>query len=92
MAYEKPVIAADTPECRGPVDEGRNGYLVPPRNSKALAAAIKKIMSDSALRAKMGRESLEKIHKEFDDEIVFGSLIEDVLFPLASAKSGLKVN
>jgi glycosyltransferase involved in cell wall biosynthesis len=83
MAYGKPVIAADTPECRGPVEDGRNGYLVPPRDASALTAAIEKIMTNPKLSSGMGRHSLMKMRKEFDDRAVFGMLIDEVLSPAA---------
>ncbi|HAM35966.1 MAG TPA: hypothetical protein DEB40_10920 [Elusimicrobia bacterium] len=87
MAYGKPVIAADTPECRGPVETGRNGYLVPPRDGEALARAIEKITADPELLLSMGRESLQRMRQEFDDQIVFNKLINDVLLP-CSATAG----
>jgi len=81
MAYGKPVIAADTPECRGPVKNGYNGYLVPPRNSKALALAIEKIVSNPALSREMGKHSLTRMQNLFDDKLVFTALIREVLLP-----------
>lgn len=66
MALGKPVIAADTDDCRGPVEPGRNGYLVPARDARALAEAIAKIIEDDRLRAEFGRRSLEKVRSEFD--------------------------
>jgi len=51
MAMGKPVITTDTPDCRGPVEEGKNGYLVPVKDSKSLADAIEKlIMVDELVR------------------------------------------
>lgn len=81
MAYGKPVIAANTPECRGPVEDGRNGFLVEPKDSAALAQAIEKIITQPDLSEKMGACSLARMHAEFDDQIVFGTLIDEVLFP-----------
>ena len=80
MAYGKPVVAADTPECRGPVEDGRNGYLVPPRDAAALASAIEKIASDPEAARLMGEHSLLRMRTEFDDRVVFGSLMDEVLF------------
>src|SRR6185503_15073416 len=57
MAMGKPVIAADTVDCRGPVDPGKNGLLVPPRDSAALADAIDRLVSDAAMRREFGLES-----------------------------------
>lgn len=84
MAYGKPVIGADTPECRGPVEDGRNGYLVPPRDAPALAKAIEKIATDPELSRRMGQHSLTRMKTEFDDQVVFRTLIDEVLFPDAT--------
>lgn len=81
MAYGKPVIAADTDECRGPVDEGKNGFLVPPKNAEALADAIYKIATNSELAHIMGQNSLEKMKNEFDDQVILSMLIDEVIFP-----------
>ena len=70
MALGKPVIAADTDECRGPVDDGRNGFLVPARDASALAQRIVRILDDDDLYEKFGRRSLERIRNEFDDRVV----------------------
>jgi len=66
MARGRPVIAADTEDCRGPVEHGRNGYLIPPKNPHALAETIEKIMTDRELAKQFGRRSLEKVRAEFD--------------------------
>lgn len=78
MAQGKPVIAADLPDCRGPVEDGRNGYLVPPRDSQALAQAIAHIMGDVELRQQFGQYSRQKIEREFDDQLVVARLIAEL--------------
>jgi glycosyltransferase involved in cell wall biosynthesis len=70
MALGKPVIGADTPLCRGPVADGVNGFLVPPRDANALAARLAQLLADDALRARFGAASLERIRAEFDDRLV----------------------
>ncbi|MBV5278116.1 MAG: glycosyltransferase, partial [Campylobacteraceae bacterium] len=52
--------------CRETVDQGINGFLVPPYNASALADAIKKLLDDPDLRSRMGRAGREKALKEFD--------------------------
>ena len=79
MALGKPVIAADTPDCRGPVEDGRNGFLVPPRDSEALAQAIARIMGDEELRRQFGKYSREKIEEEFDDGLVVAQLMKEIV-------------
>lgn len=78
MAFGKPVIAADVPDCRAPVEDGRNGYLVPPRDSQALAQAITRIMENEELRLQFGLYSRQKIEREFDDRLVVARLIEEL--------------
>jgi N,N'-diacetylbacillosaminyl-diphospho-undecaprenol alpha-1,3-N-acetylgalactosaminyltransferase len=75
MGLGKPVIAADTDECRGPVEDGRNGYLVPPKDAKALANRIVNILEDGELYESFGQRSLEKIQTQFDDRIVAGQVL-----------------
>jgi N,N'-diacetylbacillosaminyl-diphospho-undecaprenol alpha-1,3-N-acetylgalactosaminyltransferase len=81
MAFGKPVIAADLPDCRGPVEDGRNGYLVPPRDSQALAQAIARIMANEELRRQFGQYSRQKIEREFDDQLVVARLLAELQQP-----------
>lgn len=39
-ASGKPIVTSDIPGCRESVDQGKNGFLVPPRNIDALAKAM----------------------------------------------------
>jgi len=45
--------------------DGGEGFLVPPRDSDALAAALKRLLSDQALRKRMGRTAV-KTAKKYD--------------------------
>ena len=80
MAMGKPVVAADTADCRGPVEHGVTGYLVPPRDSDALATAIAKLIEDPDLRRRFGAKARQKIEQEFD---------EDVIVPQALTRLGI---
>lgn len=66
----KPLVTTDMPGCREVVDDGRNGFLVPARDTKALADAITKLIADSRLRKEMGEWSLRKAKDEFEIGIV----------------------
>lgn len=63
MAMGRAVITTDVPGCRETVIEGRNGFLVPVRDSEALAEAMEKFIENPALIEQMGAES-QKIAKE----------------------------
>jgi len=69
-ASARPIVASDVPGCREIVRHEVNGLLVPPGDSKALAAAITRILESSELQNKFGRAGREIVEREFDEEIV----------------------
>jgi N,N'-diacetylbacillosaminyl-diphospho-undecaprenol alpha-1,3-N-acetylgalactosaminyltransferase len=83
MAMGKPVVAADTTDCRGPVDHGVTGYLVTPRDSDALAEAIKELVEDPDLRQRFGTKARQKIEQEFDEDVIVPQALAElgILFP-----------
>lgn len=66
MAMGRPVITTDAVGCRETVVEGVNGFLVPVRNSKALAAAMERFIRDPELIKSMGQESRRLATERFD--------------------------
>jgi glycosyltransferase involved in cell wall biosynthesis len=67
MACGHPVIATNgggVPEVLG--TDGACGLLVPPNNSNALAAAILRLLEDTARRASMGRAGRRRAQELFD--------------------------
>jgi phosphatidylinositol alpha-mannosyltransferase len=54
MAAGTPIVASDIHGYKGVVRRGREGLLVPPRDSKGLAEAIMRLLDDPVLRAQMG--------------------------------------
>jgi glycosyltransferase involved in cell wall biosynthesis len=69
-AVGRAIVATDVPGCREVVTHLMNGLLVPPRDSKALAAALLVLINDPELRSKMGRENRSKAETEFANEII----------------------
>lgn len=62
----KPVVASDAgglPEVLGDA-----GVLVPPGDSRALAGAIKRVLSDSGLRARLSRSALKRASTAFNPD------------------------
>ena len=57
------------------IDEGQQGFLVPPGEAEKFAEAIDKILDDSVLRERMSRESKEKA-KHFDISEVSKTMLE----------------
>ena len=57
MAMSRPIITTDVPGCRETVIEGKNGFLVPPKDNLKLAAAMLRFINEPSLIAIMGSES-----------------------------------
>jgi len=75
MSMERPVITTDTAGCRETVDQGINGYLVPVRDSGALAQAMTTFINLSEeARIHMGKAGRQKALLEFDDKIIANQL------------------
>lgn len=81
LALGVPSVATRCPT--GPeelITDGLNGILVPPADEKVLAAVIKRLLTDEALRKQLseaGRErardfDLEKISKQYENIIIHG--------------------
>jgi len=51
-----------TPEV---VEDGRTGLLVPPRDRRALAAALARLLDDEPLRRRMGAAGRARVEREF---------------------------
>lgn len=65
-AVGRPIVTTDVPGCRDVVSHGKNGFLVPARDSAKLAEAIGFLIEDEQLRKDMGRNSRLKAEQEFD--------------------------
>jgi glycosyltransferase involved in cell wall biosynthesis len=70
-----PVVASHVDGIGEVVQEGRNGFLVPPGNAEAMAAAVIRMLKDEPLRQTMGEQarssvndfSVEKMLKDYSD-------------------------
>jgi len=75
-AMAKPVVASDLDGPRELVVGGETGLLVPPRNPKALAEAIIKMLSDEQLARRMGEAGYHRARRLFNAEINAGQIFE----------------
>jgi len=64
MYFGKPVIATEAVGAAyDMIKNGKNGYMIPEKDSYSIYSAMKKILSDHKLEMKMGSES-KKIYEE----------------------------
>src|SRR5262249_52500974 len=57
MAAGLPVVASRLGQLQSLIEPEVDGLLVPPGDSAALAAALERLLKDSALRARLGRSA-----------------------------------
>ena len=65
MALGVPVVATDVGGSCEIVQDGRQGYLVPPRDPHAWARAIARLAHNPDTRAELGRAGRERVHELF---------------------------
>lgn len=71
-----PIVTTDVVGCRETVDNGINGFLVPPYNASALVDSIKKLLDDPDLRSRMGQAGRAKAIQEFDISTIIEKHLE----------------
>lgn len=75
-AIGRPIVTTNSIGCRDVVDDGVNGFLIPVRDSEALAQKLRILIEDKELRVKMGKASREKAEREFSLEQVIKRHLE----------------
>lgn len=69
-ASGRAIVTTDTPGCRDIVRHEHNGLLVPPGDSSALAAALRRLIENPEARRAMGKQGSRLAALEFTSEIV----------------------
>jgi len=69
MIMKKSIIATDIDGIKEIIENTKEGLLVPPKNSKALADAIERLYKNKLLRMKLAENGYKKI-QQFDSNII----------------------
>ena len=75
-AVGRPIVTTNSIGCKDVVDDGVNGFLVPVKDSEALAQKLRILIEDKALRVRMGKAAREKAEREFSLEKVIEKHLE----------------
>ena len=75
MAVGRAIITTDAPGCRETVEQGVNGFLVPPRDADSLYDAMMRFVRDPSLAAKMGPQSRRIAEQRYDVRAVNADLL-----------------
>jgi len=78
LATGIPVITTDMPGCRLTVEDGKNGYLIPPKSVQATQIAIRKILDRKDLE-EMGLRSREMAETKFQNDIIYKKIYDQYL-------------
>lgn len=73
-ACARPLVATDVPGCREIVLHERNGLLVPPRDPRALAQALARLIRDPVERQALGRAG-RAIAEQFGQDAVVAATL-----------------
>lgn len=65
MACGTPVIGSNVGGIKYSVKDGETGFLIPPKNSFALAQKIEMLVTNDALYVAMKRNTVKRVHKYF---------------------------
>ena len=72
----KPIVTTDVPGCREVVEDGINGFLVPPQNIKMLAEKLQTLIADPELRINFGKAGRKKVIHNFADEMILRQTLD----------------
>jgi glycosyltransferase involved in cell wall biosynthesis len=82
LAAGVPVVATDAGGTRTVVDDAESGYVVPVGDVATLAARLRELRDDAALRTRLGETGAARMRERFSTERMVGetqALYEDVL-------------
>jgi glycosyltransferase involved in cell wall biosynthesis len=69
-SFGRPVVATSVGGLPSVVEDGVTGLLVPPRDERALADALVRLLEDDELRHKMGAAGRSKLEREWAPEVI----------------------
>jgi glycosyltransferase involved in cell wall biosynthesis len=75
MAMGLAIVTTDVPGCRATVRNGRNGFLVPVRDSAALAEAMTRLVMDPELITRFGQEGRRIAEEKYDVRLVTADIL-----------------
>lgn len=95
MASAKPVVAGKVGGLPEMVAHGETGLLVDPEDPAAIAAALRRLLGDAALRSAMGAAGRARVERELAHETVareiYGALVQSSRLPLPPWHRGDRV-
>lgn len=84
----RPIVTTDLPGCRDTVVSDVNGFLVPPRDPLALAAALTRFIEEPDLVRQMGEASRRLAEQRFDVKAINAVMLAEMGIRAGATASG----
>ena len=79
MSMSIPVVGLDTPDCRGPISHGHDGFLVAKDDVNETTNLISKLYKDEALCTEIGTHARQSILSSFSEARIIDNLFDEAL-------------
>jgi glycosyltransferase involved in cell wall biosynthesis len=76
MAAALPVVATRVGAVPEMIVDGREGFIVPPRDPASMTAALERLAWSTDLRRDMGRRGRERAERDFSPDVTMRKLEE----------------
>lgn len=88
MGYGLPVVTTPIRGCADHLVEGKNALFVPPRRPDQLAASLKRLLDDQALRRRLGDANRVKVAEFAPDRVIptYAAVLEEVAMGSRTAR------
>jgi glycosyltransferase involved in cell wall biosynthesis len=72
-----PSIVTDINGCNEIIEDGRNGLIIPPKDTEALQTAMKRLLEDQDLYQQLKNNAREMITSRYEQKLVWEALVEE---------------
>lgn len=72
-----PCIVSDINGCNEIIEEGRNGLIIPPKNTEALKTAMKRLLEDQDLYRQLKNNAREMITSRYEQKLVWEAILSE---------------
>ena len=76
MRAGKAIVATTVGGNGESIEHGKEGILVPPKDPKALAAGLERLLKDKDLRTQYGASAEKRFKEEFTEEAMMRNLVK----------------
>jgi len=85
-SFKKPVVVTNVGSINEVVEDGKTGFIVPPRDSAALADAVATLLKDRQLRVQMGENAYRKMNEDLSWDTVARATVHVYMLVTRDAK------